>query len=553
MVAVSGCVVCTALSFETRTNYRRDRDFVLVDLVTGRRKLGLMSSSHPAVMAPAAQRLAALVMPRLDADRWSEEEYRADAYDLIDQGVRSFGVFCGTLEATISLLQDLQRYSPEKLFFGADYEHGLPMRLRDGGIAFPRAMAMGKTSAGITEHLATAIAHETRAVGVHWNWAPVADMNSDPANPIVNTRAFGETSAEVAPHVQAYIRGMQSAGVLACAKHLPGHGATQVDSHLALPSVDVSLDVLQQREFVPFRAAIEAGVGSLMMGHLRVPALDPDLPASLSARIITDLVRTEWGFDGLITTDALDMGAITNQWSSSEAAVAAFCAGNDVILLPADPREAIHGLAAAYADGRISDERLQASEQRWNTVRRTYGTPSPLPAIDQNIHALMALQAATAALRIVGDEGLLPLQRHGQIAAFAVIDERDADTATTWFHYLAQATELDIDMGYIDGTITEHDLQGLVEGTMAADVVVFAFFGRAVAHRGYVPGYERIPEIMDVLSTGRPRIIVAAGSPYGISSFSSDCTLYTYSDTVPSLAASVLRLIGREPASTSQP
>lgn len=494
------------------------------------------------------QRLAALVMPRLDAAQWSDPAYRDNVFSLIDRGVRAFGIFQGTLEETMTMLQELQRRAGNRLFFGADHEFGLPMRISEGGIAFPRAMALGRTLPGITEHIAHAIAHEMTAAGLHWNWAPVADINSDPENPIVNTRAFGEDPETVSTHAAAFVKGLQHGGVLACAKHAPGHGATRVDSHVDLPTIDVDRPTAEEREFVPFKACIEAGVGSLMMGHIVMPALDPTLPASLSPKVVTDLIRAEWGFGGLITTDALDMGAITSEWTADDAAVRAILAGCDVVLLPQDANKAIDGLIAAFDDGRLSEERLVESEVRWTVAREQYGKPAQPEPVDQNTHAMMALKTADGALELVGDASLLPISEKGRIAAFAVIDEREADTATTWFHYLAQATELEIDFGYIDGTIEDRDLQGLIEGTEDADLFLFAFFGAAVAHRGRLPGFDRIPQVMEALATDRPRIIIAAGSPYGIEELPADLYVKTYSDTVPSLAASVLRLIGRVPA-----
>ena len=141
----------------------------------------------------------------------------------------------------------------------------------------------------------------------------------------------------------------------------------------------------------------------------------------------------------------------------------------------------------------------------------------------------------------------MPILDHKQVAAFAVIDEADTETATTWFHYLAQATELNIDFGFIDGTIEERDLKGLMEGVVDADVVIFAFFGKAVSIPDRIPGFDKVPAVMDALSHGKKRVIIAAGSPYGIDALEADLKLFTYSDTVPSLAASVLRLIGRSP------
>lgn len=501
-------------------------------------------------MSAQHRRLASLVMPRVDADLWSDPLYQDRVFSWIDRGIGGVGIFRGTLERTAEMIADLQTRAGRKLLIAADFEHGLSMRITEGGIAFPRAMALGKTLPGITEHVARCIAEEARALGVHWNWAPVADINSNPQNPIVNVRGFGEDPKTVAEHALAYVTGTQSMQVLACVKHAPGHGNTAVDSHLSLPRIDIDRITAEAREFVPFRTCIEGGVRSVMMGHIIVPFLDDQRPASLSPTIVNDLVRISWGFDGLITTDALDMGAITSMYSSAQAAVLAVLAGNDVVLLPENVDEAIDALIAAYDSGEITEERLKDSERRWKDAKdfAGVGKRQETVAVDQSTHAMIALQAANTAISLVGDASLLPLTQHTQIAAFAVVDEHEADAATAWFHYLAQATELDIDMGYIDGTIEERDLAGLQEGIMTADVIVFAFFGAAVSHRGRLPGYDRIPEIMDALCDGRPRIVVACGSPYGFDTISANLTMYAYSDTTPSLAATVLRLIGRAPA-----
>lgn len=489
-------------------------------------------------------------MPRVDAIHWSDEAYREKVFGWIDRGIGGVGIFRGTLDATADMISDLQGRAGRKLLIAADFEHGLSMRLTEGGIAFPRAMALGKTLPGITEHVAKCIAEEARAIGVHWNWAPVADINSNPNNPIVNVRGFGEDAETVATHALAYVNGTQSMHVLACVKHAPGHGETAVDSHLSLPTIDIDQHLADSREFIPFKRCIEGGVRSVMMGHILVPFLDALRPASLSADVVTGLVRHTWGFDGLITTDALDMGAITSMYTAGDAAVMAVLAGNDVVLLPQDVDAAIEALIAAYDDGRITEERLAVSEKRWQEARTFAGVGKrhDIQPVDQSTHAMIALQAANGALRLSGDEALLPITNHQQVAAFAVIDEHEADAATAWFHYLAQATELNIDMGYIDGTISDRDLAGLQEGIVSADVIIFAFFGSAVSHRGRLPGLERIPEIMDALCEGRPRIVVACGSPYGFDTISANLTMYAYSDTTPSLAATVLRLIGRAPA-----
>ena len=207
---------------------------------------------------------------------------------------------------------------------------------------------------------------EARAVGIQWIYAPDADVNNNPGNPIINTRSFGEDPARVAEYVTAFVRGVEENGGLATAKHFPGHGDTASDSHIDLPVIHADRDRLDKLELVPFRAAISAGVGSVMTGHLSVPSLEPDpnTPATLSSHILTDLLRHELHFQGLVVTDAMDMGGITVRYAPGEAAVRAVLAGADALLMPPVPDAAFEGLQAAVRSGRISIERLDASVRR---------------------------------------------------------------------------------------------------------------------------------------------------------------------------------------------
>lgn len=488
-----------------------------------------------------------LVMPRADASHWGNAAYRERLYSLVDRGICGVAVFLGSLADTAGMIADLQERAKEPLLIAADYEYGLPMRL-DGGVAFPRAMALGKGTTHSTEDVAAAIAEECVALGVQWNFAPVCDVNSNPQNPIINTRSFGEVAGSVAEHVEAFVRGTQRMRVMACAKHAPGHGDTATDSHLTLPTITVDAVTAAEREFIPFQAAIRADVRSIMVAHLCVPFLDPDLPASLSPAVVTGLVRETWGYQGLIVTDALDMQAITSTYTSADAAVRAVLAGNDVLLLPEDPHAAIDALERAVAEGTISTDRLTASVQRIMACKQWCGlfdATTTVQMVDQNAHAALALRAADAAIDIVGEPSYLPLTIYDHLAAYAVIDEADADTATTWFHYMAQAMEVNMDVAFIDGSMTDSEIEDMLKGTTEASAVLFAFFGKAVAYRGGFAEIERVPEIMQRLANGRPIIVVACGSPYGIKDLPSSVTLYTFSDTVPSLAASVLRLSGK--------
>jgi len=267
---------------------------------------------------------------------------------------------------TAVLTNQLQAKSKLPLLVGADFERGTAMRL-DEGTSFPTAMALaaaGNSRDAYTMGKVTAL--EARAVGIHWVYAPDADVNNNPGNPIINTRSFGEDPARVAEFVKEFVRGVEENGALATAKHFPGHGDTASDSHIDLPVIQADRARLERLELVPFRAAISAGVSSVMTGHLSVPVLEPDpnTPATLSSRILTDLLRHELHFEGLVVTDAMDMGGITVRYAPGEAAVRAFEAGVDALLMSPVPDAAFEALQAAVKSGRISHERLDASVRR---------------------------------------------------------------------------------------------------------------------------------------------------------------------------------------------
>src|SRR5437899_2736607 len=264
------------------------------------------------------------------------------------------------------LSNQLQAKSRLPLLIGADFERGTAMRL-DEGTSLPTAMAVaaaGNPKDAYTMGKVTAL--EARAAGIQWIYAPDADVNSNPGNPIINTRSFGENPEKVSEFVTEFIRGVQENGGLATAKHFPGHADTPADSHIDLPVVTADRARLEKLELVPFRAAIAAGVGSIMTGQLNVAALEPDpnAPATLSSRVLTDLLRKQLGFQGLVVTDAMDMGGITVRYAPGDAAVRAIAAGVDCLLMPPVPDAAFEALQAAVKSGRISKERLDASVRR---------------------------------------------------------------------------------------------------------------------------------------------------------------------------------------------
>ena len=316
----------------------------------------------------------------------------------------------------------MQEAAEFPLLIAADFERGLSMRLL-ASPAFPPAMAFG--AAGKPEYaeaFGQVVARESRAIGVHWNFFPVADVNSNPLNPIINIRSFGEDPRAVSELVAAYIRGSRANGLLTTAKHFPGHGDTDTDSHLELARVGGSLERLQTVELPPFQEAIKAGVDSIMIGHVTVPALEPDpnRVATTSHKVVTDLLIDKMGFKGLIVTDALEMKGLTRIYSgdqnaalaSGRAAVDAFKAGNDMMLLPENTEGAFNGLIRAVQSGDIPQMEVDKRVRKILTAKASLGLHKSkfvdLDAIAEQVGKpadfQTAQQIADAAVTLVKDD-----------------------------------------------------------------------------------------------------------------------------------------------------
>lgn len=306
----------------------------------------------------------------------SEEELRFRGL-VEDEGVGGLIVLNRVFEGSVrraqpyemaAFLNRMQSFAKVPLLVAGDFERGPSMRL-DGMTIFPHAMAFGAADEPeLTQRFGEASACEARALGVHWILAPSADVNSEPANPVIHLRSFGEVASDVSRHVTAFVRGVQqNAGcpLLATVKHFPGHGDTNVDSHFGLPSIRRTKEMLEAIDLPPFVAAIEAGVASVMPGHLSVPALDGSgVPATVSKPILTGYLRDQLRFGGIVSTDGLDMDGLTKLYSDGEASVRALEAGADVLVIPPNPAAAIHAVQAAVASGRLTEERIEESVRR---------------------------------------------------------------------------------------------------------------------------------------------------------------------------------------------
>ena len=458
-----------------------------------------------------------------------------------------------------SFLNRMQKLARVPLIVGGDFERGASMRVANT-TKFPHLMAYG--AAGdleATKLLGAATAREARALGVHWVFAPDADVNNNPANPIINTRSFGENPEQVAAHVKAFIAGAKSdpkSLVLVTVKHFPGHGDTATDTHMSLATVTADRARLDQLELVPFRAAIGAGVDAVMTAHLNVPALEPvEMPATVSKNVLTELLRKELGFKGLVVTDAMDMQGLSKQFPPGEAAVRALEAGADVLLMTPRPEQAIQGVVQALQQGRIPADRLRESIAKMLTAKVRLGLQKQrLVEVEQISEQIQspdyqesAQRVAERALTLLKNErDLLPLRNPGE-ACVAVLAEN---------RYSQQGRKLVEEIGARAGSMRAHWLDPQMPKAELMEVanslvnscqaVVVAPFVNASAYRGNVALLGSYPEFVGrLLESPVPVAMAAFGSPYVLKAYEkAAASVATCSTSVSSESALVRALLG---------
>jgi beta-N-acetylhexosaminidase len=432
---------------------------------------------------------------------------------------------------TAVLANQLQAKSKLPLLIAADFERGTAMRY-DEGTSFPTAMAVAAGGNVKDAYLMGKItALEARATGVQWVYAPDADVNNNPGNPIINTRSFGEDPRRVGEFVAAFVQGVQENGALATAKHFPGHGDTAADSHIDLPVIHADRARLDALELVPFRAAIVANVGSIMTGHLSVPALEPDpnTPATLSHNILGDLLRKQLGYTGLVVTDAMDMGGITVRYAPGEAAVRAVAAGTDCVLMPPVPDAAFEALHAAVKSGRISKTRLDDSVRRILQAKVRLGL-NQKRLVDVNaINKRFGSAVWQNEAQEVSDRGVtllrdtphrLPLD--GTKPARALLLAFYADPEP----YPGEDLERELRARFDSVTTLRADTRFVNASILklpppdSYDVAILAVFVRVSDRKGNVDvPAEQAALAEQVYRAGKPVITVAFGSPYLIERF----------------------------------
>ncbi|MEV4945272.1 glycoside hydrolase family 3 protein [Streptomyces sp. NPDC053755] len=434
----------------------------------------------------------------------------------IGEGLSSVGLFGRNIDSPEQLAALTARLRSERddVLVAIDEEGGDVTRLEvRHGSSFPGNYALGSVDdPGLTRAVAHELGRRLAACGVDLNWAPSADVNSNADNPVIGVRSFGADPQLVARHTVAYVEGLQAVGVAACTKHFPGHGDTNVDSHHALPRIDVDLDTLHARELVPFRAAIAAGTKAVMSAHILLSALDPDRPATLSPQILTGLLRRELGFDGLIVTDGMEMQAIASTYGIERGSVLAIAAGADAICVGgglADEDTVLRlrdALVGAVRTGELPEERLADAAARvralasWTQAHRARGAVSGPGAAVQEGTAPgtdIGLVAARRALRVTpGERPYVPMDGAPYVASFAPVANIAVGDETPW----GVAAELE---RLLPGTTTG------TYGTPSVDAVLGAAGDRRIvavvrdAHR-----HPWMAEALDALLAARPDTVV---------------------------------------------
>ena len=457
-------------------------------------------------------------------------------------------------QQTAELTNQLQRLAGATgrqipLFIGIDQEGGWVIRLKEGATVLPGNMALGATdSTELAARAGEITAVELAAVGVNLNFAPVMDVNNNLHNPVIGRRSFGESPELVSRLGVAYIQELQRHGVLATAKHFPGHGDTTVDSHFDLPTVNHDRERIHALELQPFRAAIDADVAAIMTAHIIYPAFDANLPATLSPALLTDLLRKELGFDGLLITDDMEMKAIDDRYQSGEAAVMAVEAGADIVMVlwtPAKQIEVFDALLAAVKSGRISQARLDQSVGRILKSKRTvfhrrFVDPDAVGrTVGTEIHQQLAQTIASQAITVVEDRNnLLPLKLEPGTSVLTL------NKSPTLFDSFKAHHPNTIDTRIPEKSEVESLLPQLIQQTENADVVVAGIINTEQA--------TLVQQISLVTTT--PVIVIALGSPYTLR----DCpavsaSLAAYDLHDASVSAAVEVIIGAQAAQGKLP
>jgi beta-N-acetylhexosaminidase len=512
------------------------------------------------------------------------DAFRALKRQVEENHVGGIILFRGPVYESVVLMNRMQQLARYPLLISADLEAGSGMRF-DDTINFPWNMALGATgNPDYARRQGEVTAREARAMGVQQIYAPVVDVNNNAANPVINVRSYGEDPLEVARFAAAFTEGAQKGGVIATAKHFPGHGDTAVDSHRGLPEINVGRDRLNTVELVPFRAAIDSGIGAVMVAHVGLPQIDPSqvkplprdkrirpidtdetgeivaenasTPATVSP-VIGKLLRNDLHFSGMIVTDAMSMSGLTIYFNQEEAAVRALEAGVDLLLKPADNDAVFRGVQEAVRSGRLTEKRIEESARKLLAAKYDLGLVqqrvTPLDEIDRIVSSrdvtILAREISEDAITLVrNDENLVPLSKlksDARIVNLAITNGDDRLWISNPFVSAMAGAGRKLETVVLDDRSSETEVQKALEKAKGADMIIASLYGRV--RTGQVRSVG-LPEpgakaLMALISSKAPVVAISFGNPYLLQEFPGLRTyLVAYGD-MPSLQQSAARAI----------
>ncbi len=463
------------------------------------------------------------------------EKFKEFAEMVVKQGIGGFTVYRGNVNSVALMTNELQKLSKIPLLFSADYERGLRMQMPLTGTPFTTAMGVGATgNSNSAYNQGKIICEEMRAIGVQWQFAPVADLNNNPDNPVINIRSYGENPTKVGEMVSAFSQGTQAANCLSTLKHFPGHGDTATDSHIGLGVINVDKTRLDALELVPFKTAINKGADSVMTAHLAVPKLTGnEIPATLNPQISTDLLRKELGFDGIIVTDAMEMGAIEKNYSREKSVVMAVQAGADVVLLPLSVSGAIDSIESAVKKGDLTEERINLSVRKILHAKYKLGLVNNRLVDIANIARIVerpanvkeANEVAEKSITLLrNDKNLLPLSadkaKKTLYLVIAADDEPERIVEGVAFIPEVQRRLPNAKIYRLDLRTTQTEFDKVFEESKSYEAIVLAPFVKRAANKGTV----KLPDLQTnfvrkMLASDKDVAVIAFGSPYLIRQF----------------------------------
>jgi len=524
----------------------------------------LKTNKHVSVRDKIAQ----MIMIRIDGNFHNKEDWGKKHLESLikEYNIGGMITYTGSVHGTFYNIESLQKISKTPMFVAADYERGLGTFI--DGTLFPFNMAVAATeNSEFSYQQGQIISSEAKSIGVNMIFAPVLDINNNLNNPIINIRSYGDTPETVIKFGIPFIQGIQDGGLIACAKHYPGHGNTSIDSHTSLPIIDISSKELYQNELLPFKSACDSNVKSVMIGHIVIPSIDSnDIPATFSEQITQNILRNQWNYKGLIITDALEMGALTSKTWHGESAIRAIEGGADIVLLPLNSKEAIKSIQNAVKNGRLSIERINQSYNRIMAAKEKIGLFDKTKnqswsdvenSVKISNNARIASSIAEKSITLVKNENsFLPFvpNKYKKVTHLLLSTDDDLRTRLNLFSRDVEYTHGNVNEIYVNDPISSLGIKDIINKVKDSNLIIVSMLIRIRMNKGISTidaSHNKLLQELDRL--GIPIIGISFGSPYLPDYSNLDAYMCTYGYGSITLKAAADALFGRKNISGKLP